>query len=93
MQDRLTKNRSPIPAVDEVAEWGRQLDEVAASCASVKERENLRNGYHNVDFVTAVTTRFELGAEQQNAKRLIEIIGKLIAAKHIVNRIHAEDKA
>jgi hypothetical protein len=91
MRKRLKEDRAPIPSSEEVQAWGDQLDEVAACCASVSERKELRDAYHHVDMTTAVISR--LGTELDYGQRIVEIVGKIAVAKKITARIHREDKA
>jgi hypothetical protein len=91
MLEKFNSNTAPMPAKGEVDEWARRLDDVATCCATVAERQALKNSRIGLAFegafldIAAVTSG-------EHHDTITEIFSKLTVAKGIAARIHKEDK-
>jgi hypothetical protein len=81
MRQRLIEDEPPIPSNREIEEWTKEIVDVAASCASLVERDNLQVHYKYLGLNT-----FVLGTNR-GRKDYEERIGTVSAKLHIIGKI------
>jgi hypothetical protein len=83
MRQRLCNDEPPIPTNREIEEWTKEIVDVAASCATLVERDNLRVHYKYLGLHTFVLKT------NKGRKEYEERIGTVSAKLHIIGKIIA----